>query len=155
MCRPSPMRWGQSGGKRSLTAPWSGRTSMRPGHEKGGQRASGRGGLTTKLHVACAGRSRHRKRPDHLIGDKGYSYPRCRRMLRRRGIPHTIPGRIGRRASRLSIGIPTGGATWSSEPSTNAARLPPGMPSGWPATGQWWSSPASCSGWARDSSDRP
>jgi transposase len=46
------------------------------------------------------GRGRPRKRPDHLIGDKGYSYPHCRRVLRRRGIPHTIPERDDQRARR-------------------------------------------------------
>jgi transposase len=46
------------------------------------------------------GRGRPRKRPDHLIGDKGYSYERCRRALRRRGIPHTIPERKDQRARR-------------------------------------------------------
>ena len=39
------------------------------------------------------GRGRPRQRPDHLIGDKGYSYERCRQELRRRGIPYTIPER--------------------------------------------------------------
>jgi transposase len=47
-----------------------------------------------------SGRGRPRKRPDHLVGDKGYSYPRCRRLLRRRGIPHTIPERSDQRARR-------------------------------------------------------
>jgi transposase len=40
--------------------------------------------------------------PDQ-IADKGYSYPRCRRLLRQRHIPHTIPERSDqwvRRASR-------------------------------------------------------
>jgi transposase len=46
------------------------------------------------------GRGRPRKRPDHLIGDKGYRDPRCRRVLRRRGIPHTIPERDDQRARR-------------------------------------------------------
>jgi transposase len=46
------------------------------------------------------GRGRPRQRPDHLIGDKGYSYERCRRELRRRGIPHTIPERRDQRARR-------------------------------------------------------
>ena len=46
------------------------------------------------------GRGRPRKRPDRLIGDKGYSYARCRRLLRRRGIPHTIPERDDQRARR-------------------------------------------------------
>jgi transposase len=46
------------------------------------------------------GRGRPRKRPDHLIGDKGYSYDCCRRMLRRRGIAHTIPERDDQRTRR-------------------------------------------------------
>lgn len=46
------------------------------------------------------GRGRPRKRPDPLVGDKGYSYPTCRRLLRRRGIPHTIPERSDQRARR-------------------------------------------------------
>lgn len=46
------------------------------------------------------GRGRPRKRPDRLIGDKGYSYERCRQLLRRRGIPHVIPERDGQRARR-------------------------------------------------------
>jgi transposase len=48
------------------------------------------------------GWGRPRKRPDHLIGDKGYSYPTCRRLLRRRGIAHTIPQRKDQRAWRAS-----------------------------------------------------
>ena len=48
------------------------------------------------------GRGRPRKRPDHLIADKGYSYPRCRTLLRRRGIPHTIPERSDQRARRTT-----------------------------------------------------
>jgi transposase len=47
-----------------------------------------------------SGRGRPRKRPDHLVGDKAYSYPRCRRLLRRRGIAHTIPQRSDQRARR-------------------------------------------------------
>jgi transposase len=43
------------------------------------------------------GQGRPRKRPDHLIGDRGYSYPTCRRLLRRRGIAHTIPTRSDQR----------------------------------------------------------
>ena len=46
------------------------------------------------------GIGRPRKRPAHLIGDKGSSYERCRRVLRRRGIPHTIPERSDQRARR-------------------------------------------------------
>ena len=46
------------------------------------------------------GRGRPRKRPDRLIADKGSSYPSCRRLLRRRGIPHTIPERRDQRERR-------------------------------------------------------
>ena len=46
------------------------------------------------------GRGRPRTRPDRLIADKGYSYPRCRRLLRQRQIPHTIPERTDQRARR-------------------------------------------------------
>jgi transposase len=46
------------------------------------------------------GRGRPRKRPDHLIADKGYSYERCRQELRRRGIPHTLPERRDQRERR-------------------------------------------------------
>jgi transposase len=43
---------------------------------------------------------RPRKRPERLIGDKGYSYERCRTLLRRRGIPHVIPERSDQRKRR-------------------------------------------------------
>ena len=46
------------------------------------------------------GTGRPRKRPDRVIGDKGYSYARCRDVLRRRGIPHVIPARDDQRARR-------------------------------------------------------
>jgi transposase len=43
---------------------------------------------------------RPRKRPERLIADRGYSFPRCRRLLRQRGIPHTIPERRDQRERR-------------------------------------------------------
>jgi len=43
---------------------------------------------------------RPRKRPERLIADKGYSYPSCRELLRRRGIQHTIPERRDQRERR-------------------------------------------------------
>jgi transposase len=52
------------------------------------------------ITVPRAGRGRPRKRPDLLLGDRGYSYERCRRVLRRRGIPHVIPERSDQRARR-------------------------------------------------------
>jgi transposase len=48
------------------------------------------------------GRGRPRIRPDRVIADKGYSYPRCRRLLRKRQIPHTIPERRDQRARRAA-----------------------------------------------------
>ena len=46
------------------------------------------------------GAGRLRKRPEHLIADRGYSFPGCRRLLRGRGIPHTIPERRDQRERR-------------------------------------------------------
>jgi transposase len=43
---------------------------------------------------------RPRKRPDRLIADRGYSYPSCRGLLRKRGIPHTVPERKDQRDRR-------------------------------------------------------
>lgn len=43
---------------------------------------------------------RPRKRPDRLVADRGYSYPRCRELLRGRGIAHTIPERRDQRERR-------------------------------------------------------
>lgn len=47
-------------------------------------------------------RASGRGRPDHLIADKGYSYPHCRRLLRERQIKHTIPQRRDQRAQRAT-----------------------------------------------------
>ena len=53
---------------------------------------------------------RPRKRPARLLADRGYSYERCRGLLRRRGISHTIPlrkdqkeRRAGRPGRRLAF----------------------------------------------------
>ena len=46
------------------------------------------------------GRGRPRSRPKALAGDKGYSYPRVRRYLRRRRIKAVIPTRKDQRRSR-------------------------------------------------------
>ncbi|MEU9237806.1 IS5 family transposase [Streptomyces subrutilus] len=113
------------------------------GARKGGRDPAigrSRGGLTSKIHLACDGRGRPlafvvtggntndctrftavmeairvprigpgrpRTRPDHVLGDKGYSSKAIRAWLRRRGIPHTIPERtdqVGNRARRGSRG---------------------------------------------------
>jgi transposase len=49
-------------------------------------------------------RGRPRKRPARLLLDKGYSYPRCRRVLTRRGIKHLIPERKDQREQRQKKG---------------------------------------------------
>jgi transposase len=48
------------------------------------------------------GHGRPRTRPERVIADKGYSYPRCRRLLRQRQIPHTIPERADQRLQRAA-----------------------------------------------------
>ena len=105
-------------------------------HPKDEALGRSRGGLSTKLHLACDGRGRPlsvvvtpgqrhkstqlasvldairvphlwgagrpRKRPQHLIADRGYSFPSCRSLLRGRGIPHTIPERCDQRERRAN-----------------------------------------------------
>lgn len=59
------------------------------------------------IRVPRIGPGRPRVRPDHVLGDKGYSSKAIRAWLRRRGIPHTIPERadqIRNRARRGSLG---------------------------------------------------
>ncbi|WP_372481531.1 IS5 family transposase [Streptomyces flavotricini] len=114
------------------------------GARKGGHQSPAlgrsRGGLTSKIHLACdavgrpltfvltggntndctqfttvmdairvprLGPGRPRTRPDHVIGDKGYSSKAIRTWLRRRGIRHTIPERadqVRNRARKGSLG---------------------------------------------------
>ncbi|MCZ0982956.1 IS5 family transposase [Streptomyces diastatochromogenes] len=111
------------------------------GARKGGLRdpalGRSRGGLTSKIHLACDGRGRPlgfvvtggntndctrftavmeairvprtgpgrpRIRPDHVLGDKGYSSKAIRTWLRRRGIPHTIPERADQIRNRARRG---------------------------------------------------
>src|SRR6476646_10627541 len=56
------------------------------------------------------GRGRPRKRPDQVAGDKGYSYPKCRGALRRRGIRHVIPESKDQREQRQKKGAAGGRA---------------------------------------------
>lgn len=49
------------------------------------------------VRLARPGRGRRRRRPKRLAGDKGYSYRRVRRYLRRRGIKAVIPTRKDQR----------------------------------------------------------
>ncbi len=59
------------------------------------------------IRVPRIGPGRPRVRPDHVLGDKGYSSKTIRTWLRRRGIAHTIPERadqVRNRARRGSRG---------------------------------------------------
>lgn len=56
------------------------------------------------VHVPRLGRGRPRKRPVCVLGDKGYSYPSCRRQLRGRGLQMLIPERRDQRKHRQSKG---------------------------------------------------
>jgi transposase len=56
------------------------------------------------IRVPRAGRGRPRKRPDMVLADKGYTYPRCRRALRRRKLRHVIPQRRDQRKQRRARG---------------------------------------------------
>ncbi|MFJ1869732.1 transposase, partial [Streptomyces sp. NPDC088097] len=56
------------------------------------------------IKVRRAGSGRPRTRPDHVLGDKGYSSRKIRACLRKRGIGHTIPERRDQRANRSRRG---------------------------------------------------
>jgi hypothetical protein len=59
--------------------------------------------------VKLPGRDRPRKRPEKLHADKAYDYPRCREVLRRRG----IKSRISRRGKTPASGCGGIGGWWS------------------------------------------
>jgi transposase len=50
------------------------------------------------------GTGRPRKRPGRVLGDKGYSYKKCRLLLRQRGIACLIPERKDQREQRAKKG---------------------------------------------------
>jgi transposase len=62
------------------------------------------GPLLDAIRVPRPGSGRPRKRPAHLIADRGYSYTTCRRLLRQRRIAHTIPERSDQQAARARRG---------------------------------------------------
>jgi len=83
------------------------------------------GPLLDAIRVPRSGSGRPRKRPAHLIADRGHSDTTCRRLLRQRRIAHTIPsgptssklglaGAHGVAGRRWSIQCAIGNATWSS-----------------------------------------
>jgi transposase len=56
------------------------------------------------VRVPRLGKGRPRKRPEQTLGDKGYSYARCRASLRKRGIAALIPERKDERERRQKRG---------------------------------------------------
>src|SRR3954468_17423487 len=64
--------------------------------------------LLDRIRGPAIGPGGARRRPAHLLADKGYSHPSTRRELRRRGIGHTIPERSDQKAARTAQG-PAGG----------------------------------------------
>ncbi|TXS32809.1 IS5 family transposase [Streptomyces sp. gb1(2016)] len=60
--------------------------------------------VLSQIRVRRSGPGRPRNRPDHLLGDKGYSSRSIRNYLRKRGIPHTIPERSDQQANRRRRG---------------------------------------------------
>jgi transposase len=60
--------------------------------------------LLDAIRVPRSGPGRPRKRPTHLIADRGYSYTTCRRLLRQRRIAHTIPERSDQQQLRARRG---------------------------------------------------
>jgi transposase len=56
------------------------------------------------IRVPRPGPGRPRIRPDHVIGDKGYSSKAIRAWLRQRGVGHTIPQRSDQIRNRLKRG---------------------------------------------------
>lgn len=57
-----------------------------------------------EIRVPRIGPGRPRVRPDHVLGEEGYSSKAIRDWLRRRGIGHTIPERADQVANRLRRG---------------------------------------------------
>jgi transposase len=62
------------------------------------------GPLLDTIRVPRPGPGRPRKRPAHLVADRGYSYTTCRGLLRRRRITHTIPERSDQQQARARRG---------------------------------------------------
>jgi transposase len=56
------------------------------------------------VRVPRVGRGRPRTRVGRVLADKGYSYRRCRALLRRKGQPVLIPERSDQRAQRRKKG---------------------------------------------------
>ena len=78
--------------------------------------------LLAALTVARPGPGRPRTRPpDHLIADKGYSSRANRRLLRARGIGHTIPEKTDQATHRRRRAPPAAAHPASTPTATSAA----------------------------------
>ena len=77
--------------------------------------------LLGALRVARTGPGRPRTRPEYVIADKGYSSRANRRLLRERGIGHTIPEKADQAAHRRRRGS-TGGRPPGFDPARYARR---------------------------------
>ncbi|WP_443333610.1 transposase [Streptomyces sp. CB00455] len=73
------------------------------------------------IRVPRLGPGRPRTRPDHVIGDKGYSSMAIRTWLRRRGITHTIPERSDQVRNRARRGSQVAARRPSTSRSTSIA----------------------------------
>lgn len=60
--------------------------------------------VVDKVRVRRKGRGRPRRRARTVVGDKGFSYPRCRQALRKRGIKAMIPERSDQKKQRQAKG---------------------------------------------------
>jgi hypothetical protein len=92
--------------------------------------------LLDAIRVPRPAWGRPRKRPTHLIADRGYSYTTCRRLLRQRRIAHTsLSDPTSRRLGPVGghevaghrgwIRCATCSATWSSERSPGSSSTGP------------------------------
>jgi len=77
--------------------------------------------LLAALTVARSDWAGRAPRPEHLIADKGYSSQTNRRLLRARGIAHTVPEKAVRAVHRRGRGS-AGGRPPSLDPNRYACR---------------------------------
>src|SRR5919197_3894488 len=160
-------RWAHHQGPPGLRRPRA--AAGDAGHCRAAAREHPAGAVAGHDPGAQARAGRPRKRPAHLVADRGYSYPGCRRLLRRRHIAHTIPERSDQQAARAA-GDPgaAGHPTWmrcatsseksSSGPSRGSRSTAPSRPgtTSWPtATTPGWCWLPYCYGSPPEPSDRP
>jgi len=77
--------------------------------------------LLDAIRVPRPRSGRPRKRPTHLIADRGYSYTTCRRLLRQRRIAHTIPERSDQQQLRARRALGAADHRWSTPCATGIA----------------------------------